>query len=45
MNWLQALFKTRRGLLQQTPTTLNENIEINDEFYNDLLEKFIKADR
>ncbi len=51
-NWLQnnisrikdALFKTRgNGLLQQTVN--NEAlIEINDSFYDDLLEKFIRAD-
>ena len=41
----EALFKTRgSGLLQQTAIGGNIYIEINDNFYDDLLEKFIKAD-
>ncbi len=50
-NWLKdnlskiknALFKTRRDLPWQVSTN-KTYIEINDNFYDDLLEKFIKAD-
>ena len=51
-NWLKgnlskikdSLFKTRRGVLQYIPGTDDVNIGIGDEFYNDLTDKFIKAD-
>ncbi len=40
----EALFKTRTGLQSQPVPTKDLIIEINDDFYDDLLEKFIKAD-
>ena len=51
-NWLQsnisklkdALFKTRTGLEVQSSAVIDSYIEINEDFYNNLLEKFIKAD-
>ena len=51
-NWLQnniskiknALFKTRGNGILQPITEKNEYIEINENFYEDLLETFIKAD-
>ncbi|MBI3591212.1 MAG: signal recognition particle-docking protein FtsY [Candidatus Melainabacteria bacterium] len=52
-NWLKdniskikdALFKTRRVIACYDPAEINnESININDEFYNDLFERFIKAD-
>jgi len=51
-NWLKdnlskiknALFKTRTGLESEPLPKIDSYIEINDFFYGDLLEKFIKAD-
>lgn len=39
-----ALFKTRRGLLQQTLPTIDEYIDIDEEYYEGLFERLIKAD-
>ena len=51
-NWLHgnlskikdALFKTRRSVLQYTPITDDKTIEVNEQLYGDLIEQFIKAD-
>ena len=40
----QALFETRKGLIDPPSTADDVTIDVNDEFYNDLLEKFIKTD-
>jgi signal recognition particle GTPase len=39
-----ALFKTRMNLEAQTPAAIDSYIEINEDFYDSLLEQFIKAD-
>lgn len=51
-SWLQdnltkiknALFKTRRGVLQYAPTEEGKFIEVSNELFEDLYEDFIKAD-
>src|SRR3989338_874550 len=40
----EALSKTRRDVARYVPTTENININVDEEFYDSLLEKFIKAD-
>lgn len=40
----EALFKTRTGLQSQSIPITDLNIELSEDFYDDLLEKFIKSD-